>query len=142
MAYEEEYRCKQLEGTDGGPTVLDLQAKLQLQKASKRAMIVKVVGNRVIQKDRERYLDAIRDQAEKVQTLEPRTRSYSLLQAKDDENTIFVVAVFEDEAAYKEHVNSPHCQGLLETIRSKDIKLESLGNWTLFNIVPDDVRWR
>jgi 4-carboxymuconolactone decarboxylase len=107
-------------------------------------MHIRVNAIRVKPEQRELYRKMLKEETEQVQALEPRdrTRNYYFMQDEKDPNTFLMFAVFADEAAFDEHVASPHFQHYLRQMKDLGIERERIGSWRASNIAPDDRNWR
>lgn len=107
-------------------------------------MHIRVNAIRVKPEQRDLYRKMLQEETEKVQALEPRdkTRNYYFMQDVNDPNTFLMFAVFADEAAFREHVDTPHYRHYVQQMKEHGIERERIGSWRATNIVPDDRHWR
>ena len=90
---------------------------------------------------KEELIQALLHQAKEVSDHEPGCTRYDIIQDGGDPNKIWLYEVFQNDAAFQAHIDSPHTARFMETTKAwrGDPELISRGS---YNVWPTDANWK
>jgi len=91
---------------------------------------------------KDRFIEAVVDDARSSVRDEPGCLRFDVIQDANDANRIWLYEVYEDEAAFQAHLQSPHLLKFRETTQDWRVAgLQGAGRGSA-NIWPPDNEWR
>lgn len=106
--------------------VFVLAASAALCFSSEKPLMVRLSKIEVSMEDLEAYNALLREEILASVKLEPGVLTLYAVSDKDAPNKITILEIYENEAAYKKHIESPHFQkykrGTLKMVKSLELK--------------------
>ena len=103
-------------------------------------MLILMVEVQIKPEMRERFLQAIVEDAEHSEHDEPGCLRFDVLQDTEDENKYFYYEVYRDEAALQSHRDSPHFKKYFEQVGA--FTAAPTVRHVVRNVHPSDSAWR